>query len=229
MKHRFLLSSFLIVLAVVGGNLADRAAIGAPLLPEIVAANPEDLSEAAIALTVEDVPPGFSELPPSISAEVIAQFATLRQQFGQDTLPADQVFAFFNPASIQAIVGFTGELATPQAIENFDANLAKLENADAQAQLLAQLRERLKAVGSVEIESYAPLPNIEEFGEAATGFTLALTLQGVPFRVDLISFRRDRVGAFTAVMYRQQDEPLPLVELATKLDRRILEALKPTP
>lgn len=191
----------------------------------VLAANPDDLEVEAIALTPADLPPGFTDLPPSISAQIVSQFSALREQFGQADIPIRDRFAFFNPAQMQAVVGFTGELNTPEDQAEFDRNLAQLQNPDQQKQILAQIESRLSQIAAVEIEGYQELPNLESLADTATGFTLNLTIEGVPFQVDLISFRRDRMGAFTATLSRQSDSDLPILDIATTLDQKIVAAL----
>lgn len=200
-----------------------------PAFTATIAATPDDFEEKAIALTLADLPPGFTEIPPSISEQIVAQFAVLRQEFGQEDLPITEVFAFFHPAQLQAIGGFTGEFATAADQARFDDQLVQLQDPETQAQVLEKLQTRLQDLGNVEVQGYTPLDDLADFGDAATGFTLDLTIQGIPFQIDLISFRRDRIGAFTALLSRQQSDRPPITDLAATLDRRIVEALSANP
>ncbi|MEC4807107.1 MAG: hypothetical protein SAJ12_18765 [Jaaginema sp. PMC 1079.18] len=197
--------------------------------PATLAATPDPLNEKAIALTLADLPSGFTEIPPSISEQIIAQFAVLRQEFGQEDLPVQEVFAFFHPGALQAIGGFTGEFPTEADQAHFDRQLVQLQDPETQAQVLQKLQTRLQAIGDVEVQDYALLDNLNGFGDTATGFTLDLTIQGVAFQVDLISFRRDRLGVFTALLSRPSETRPSLVDLATTLDRRIIESLNTSP
>jgi hypothetical protein len=119
-------------------------------------------------------------------------------------------------------------LIAPAEQANFDRNLAQLQDPDVQAQIAADLQTRLSQMAHVEIEGYEELPDLDNFADTATGFTLNLNIQGMPFQVDLISFRRDRVGAFTAILSRRGDSDVRILDLATTLDQKILAALGQT-
>ncbi|MEC4982581.1 MAG: hypothetical protein SAJ37_02685 [Oscillatoria sp. PMC 1068.18] len=177
-----------------------------------------------VALTVEDLPSGFEKLSPELTEQIASQFQFFRGDLGENTLEPDNFFVFVNPDEFQVVLGYTGDLATEAAQKNFDANLEQLQQPAAQQAMLAQMREKLKTVGAVEITSYAPLPQLSNLGNASTGMTMAVKMQGKPFRMDMASFRRNRVGAFTAVMYLDEEvSPVAVGEVARQLDSKILQ------
>ncbi|MDY6782040.1 MAG: hypothetical protein SW833_05715 [Cyanobacteriota bacterium] len=174
------------------------------------------------ALTLDDLPAGFTEIPPMMQEQLATQFQMLGQQFGPQDLELENFFVFVNPANFQVVMGFTGDLPTDSEQSQFDANLTRMENPEVQEQVLAQMQEKLGSMEGVEINSYAPLSGLNDVADASTGMMLEMTMQGQPFRVDMASFRRSSVGAFTAVMYPASSDALGVKTLADKLDNRIL-------
>ncbi|MBZ8181201.1 MAG: hypothetical protein SAL07_04045 [Oscillatoria sp. PMC 1051.18] len=177
-----------------------------------------------VALTLEDLPSGFQKLPPELTEQIASQFQFFRGDLGGNSLEPENFFVFVNPDEFQVVLGYTGDLVTEAAQKNFDANLQQLQQPAAQQAMLAQMRERLKSIGAVEITSYAVLPQLSNLANASTGMTMAVKMQGKPFRMDMASFRRNAVGAFTAVMYLDEEaSPVAVGEVARKLDSKILQ------
>lgn len=174
------------------------------------------------ALTLDDLPDGFTEIPPMMQEQLAAQFQALGQQFGPQDLELENFFVFVNPANFQVVMGFTGDLPTSAEQSQFDANLKKMENPEVQKQVLTQMQEKLEKMAGVEITSYTPLSGLDDVADASTGMMLEMTMQGQPFRVDMASFRRSSVGAFAAVMYPASGDAIGVRTLADKLDSRIL-------
>lgn len=185
-------------------------------------------SPAPTVLTAEDLPTGFVEIPPTVREQIIGQFEVLTEEFGQDTLKIDDLFGFFNPEKFQAVIGFTGGLPTASDRENFDANLQKLQDPKIQQQILNQIQEKLKGVGDIEVKNYQSLPELNTLADASTGISLELTMEGEAFQIEIVTFRRQGTGAFTAVIYPQSGDAVALKGLAEKLDRRIVESASAT-
>lgn len=230
MNHLFrpyLLAGFVLTALLVNGT-AVRAAhleqlaqtgIGeVTQMPLLVKAEPPE----PIALTPEDLPSGFQEIPPAIRNQLAAQFKVLGEQLGQQDLDVENFFAFFNPQSFQAVVGSTSDLSTPEQQESFDANLQQLQEPGVQAQILESVQERLKAFGDIEITNHSVLPELNDVADASTGLAVELKMQGRSFQIDMASFRRNEVGAFTAVIYPQSGSPIAVKNLVEKLDQRIV-------
>jgi hypothetical protein len=198
-----------------------------PLQAELVQPIEQNLvarSEApeGAALTLDDLPDEFIEIPPMMQEQLVTQFQLLGQQFGPQDLELENFFVFVNPANFQVVMGFTGDLPSSSEQSQFDANLKQMENPEVQKRVLAQMQEKLEAMAGVEITNYTPLSGLDDVADASTGMMLEMTLQGQPFRVDMASFRRSSVGAFTAVMYPVSGNALAVRTLADKLDSRIL-------
>jgi hypothetical protein len=188
--------------------------------PQLVA---RSQSLEGVTLTLDDLPPGFTEIPPAIREQLTAQFQTLGQQFGPKDLNLDNFFIFVNPVNFQVVMGFAGELPSSSEQEQFDANLKQMQNPETQQQMLAAIQEKLGALAGVEVTNYTSLPELSDLADASTGMALEMKMQGQSFRVDMASFRRSSVGAFTAVLYPQSGTPFAVRTLADKLDRRILD------
>ncbi len=184
----------------------------------------QQTASAQATLTVEDLPPGFTQLPPEIAAQISSQLDFFRQQLGQGTLKPENFFAFVNQRDYQIVLGFTGSLPDQPGQANFDSTLQQLQEPEVRELLLSQLRERLKAFGEVKVTAYEPIPDLNNVANASTGITLGLEMQGRPLRMDMAAFRRDAVGAFTAVMYANGGQPVVGVgDVARKLDGRIVQ------
>jgi hypothetical protein len=182
----------------------------------------EQSTPARATLTVEDLPPGFTELPPELAASIASRLEVLKQQLGQGNMKPENFFAFVNPRTFQIVLGFTGKLPNEAEQASFDASLEKVKQPDAQKQTLSLLQEQLKAFGEIKVTEYRLIPDLNNLANTSTGMTLALEMQGQPLRVDLAAFRRNATGAFTGIMYAQGDQPaLGVGDLAQKLDRRI--------
>lgn len=184
----------------------------------------EQPASTAATVTLQDLPAGFRELPPELSAALSSRLDILAQQLGQGNLKPENFFAFVNPQDFQIVLGFTSQLSEPSAQASFDANMQQLQKPEVQQQMLGQLQERLKRAGEIKITDYRTLPGLNDVANASTGITLGLETKGQPLRLDFAAFRRNSVGAFTAVMYPNGGQPKVAVgEVARKLDSRIVQ------
>jgi hypothetical protein len=177
-----------------------------------------------IKLTLEDLPAGFQELPPEVAAAIASNLEILRQQLTQANIKPENFFAFVNQENFQIVLGFTGNMPSEPDRAKFDASLQEMQNPEAQQKMLSLLRERLKGYQGLEVVEYKSLPELNSLGNASSGMSLALKLQQQPVRMDVAAFRRNRVGALTAVIYTNGKQPLvPVGDVVRKLDGRILQ------
>lgn len=175
-------------------------------------------------LTLEDLPPEFAPLPPTISSEIATQLQVLRQKLGQDTLKPDRFFAFVNPKDWQLVVGFAGTFADIDARSRFDASLQQLQQPESQQLVLNQIQEGLKALGEIQVRESGDRTELTHLGNTAAGMTLMLASESQSLRLDSIAFRRHGTGAFTAVMYAEGTQPLIAArDVAARLDRALLK------
>ncbi|MEW6492117.1 MAG: hypothetical protein AB1589_06155 [Cyanobacteriota bacterium] len=192
----------------------------APTLLQLVAQQAAPAQPAT--LTLEDLPPGFTELPPELAAKIASRLEVLREQMGQGNMKPENFFAFVNPKTFQVVLGFTGKFPNEAQQTSFDTNLQQLHQPEAQERTLSLLQENLKAFGSIKVTEYRALPELNNLANASTGIALALEMHNQPLRLDLAAFRRNSMGAFTGVMYANGQQPvIAVADVAQKLDHRL--------
>lgn len=189
---------------------------------------PQTLSQASTStnakLLLEDLPEGFQELPPELAASLASQFRLLTQQFQEANLNPENLFAFVNPESFQIVLGFTSPLASEQDWVSFDTNVQQLQQPEIQQLLVSQLKQRLQGMGEINVLEYKPLPELNNLADTSTGFSLGIDMEGTPLQLDMATFRRGGMVAFTGVMYLNGQMPLIQVgDVAQKLDGRIFQ------
>lgn len=180
---------------------------------------------SAAALTLQDLPPGFTELPANLKPQFVARLAPVKQLFTRANLPLENFFAFVNPQKLQLVMGFTSDIPNPIQQRLFDASIQRVQQPEFREQLLNQVKLGLQQYTGVQLLDYQILPQLAT-GNPQAGLSFAFDTQfGQPLRVDFGSFRRDSVGAFTAIVYLDKSQPaVSLKDVATKLDRRILQS-----
>jgi len=191
--------------------------------PSLPPTTPQQVYSNAV-LTLQDLPPGFKELPPEITAQIQTQFDILSTQLAKAGLKPEKYFAFVNPDNLQLVVGFTGVIPNQSDRANFDSTLKQMQQPEYQQQMITQIRQSIKPDQSIQIQEYATSPTANNIAETSTGMTVTVNMQGQPLRLDLAAFRRSNVGAFTAIMYRSGEKPTVNVDdVARKLDTRIVQ------
>lgn len=182
----------------------------------------EQLAPTPATLTVEDLPSGFTELPPEVTTMLASRLEIVKQELGQGNMKPENFFAFVHPKNFQIVLGFTGKLPNQSEQASFDASLDKANQPDVQQQTLSVLQENLKSFGEIKVTEYRSIPDLNNLANASTGMTLAMEMQGQPLRLDLAAFRRNATGVLTGIMYANGEQPLVGVgDLARKLDQRI--------
>ncbi len=186
----------------------------------------EQPEASAPTLRLQDLPTGFQEVPPQIKQRLIPWFEPFKQLLGRANIPLDNFFAFVNLEKFEVVFGFTGILPNQRlALATFDTAVHRLQQTPARQQLISKFRERLQAVLGIELVEYKALPELNNLADVSAGVSLVAKLRGQPIRVDLVGFRRNTVGAFTAVLYLDGKPPLaPVNNLVSKLDNRILQS-----
>ncbi|OKH38947.1 hypothetical protein NIES2119_07335 [[Phormidium ambiguum] IAM M-71] len=181
-------------------------------------------------LTAQDLPPEFQEIPPEIAKEVQSKFEDLSNQLAKAGMKPEKFFAFFNQKTLQIVVGFTGLIPNQSDQANFDATLKQMQQPEYQKQMMDNIKESLnKSDEGIKILEYGMIPSVNNIAETSTGMNLAIDLKGQVFYVDLATFRRSNVGAFTAILSPKDDKQptstsLSLLDdVARKLDNRIVQ------
>jgi hypothetical protein len=163
-------------------------------------------------LTLEDMPPGFEEMPATMLGDLGAQL-------GEQGLAVEAVYAFLNLETVEVVMGFT--IAIPERADQvgFDVMAANPE-------LLAGfLGMGMGAEGEPQFE---PLAGLEGVGDTAVGVTMPVADQGM--EADMVLFRRGELGFMLFVLYAEDSEPLAsVIELAQVLDGRAQESAGPLP
>lgn len=86
---------------------------------------------------------------------------------------------------------------------------------------MIKLGEKLKSAQGVELLGYKELPEFNNLGNASTGLSLDTKIQETPVKFDVVGFRRDRLSAFTAVLYPTGNQPsVSVKDMVAKLDAR---------
>lgn len=198
-----------------------QASTASPTVPQRIS---QASTSANVKLLLEDLPEGFQELPPELAASLASQFRLLTQQFQQANLNPENLFAFVNPESFQIVLGFTSPLSSEQDWVSFDTNVQQLQQPEIQQLLVSQLKQRLQGMGKINVLEYKPLPELNNLADTSTGFTLGIDMEGTPLQLDMATFRRGGMVAFTGVMYLNGQMPLIQVgDVAQKLDGRIVK------
>jgi hypothetical protein len=158
---------------------------------------------SGVVLTLEDLPPGFTEMPETMMGDLGAQL-------GGQGLQVEGVYAFLNLEAVEVVMGFT--VAVPGTLDQagFDVLAANPE-------LLAGfVGVGMGAEGEPEFE---PLTGLEGIGDTAVGVTMPVEDQGM--RADMVLFRRGELGFMLFVLYPEDSESLvSVIELAQVLDER---------
>ncbi|MCT7962876.1 hypothetical protein NG791_19570 [Laspinema sp. D1] len=162
---------------------------------------------ADVTLKLEDLPRGFTAMPPS-------ELAKLKEDLSQDEINVENVFAFVAQEQFQLIMGITTRLETAQQQAQFDELLRDPEK------LKALLAENLQ---DTNVPPQA-LNNINNIGDVAAGVSLQVDMDNLLARLEILVLRKNQMGAFVFVLYRDGQRPLyPIAQVGRLLDRRVQE------
>ncbi|RUR86890.1 hypothetical protein ACF3DV_13150 [Chlorogloeopsis fritschii PCC 9212] len=175
----------------------------------------------AAALTLKDLPPGFKELPPQLKTAIATQLEPLKQAIAKDNLPLNHFFAFIEPEKMELVMGFTGTLTSQRQQAQFDAALKQVQKPEFEKEI-KKLEPGLRSLQVVKFMNYKKRPEFNHLANASSGFSIGAKIEQLPVNFDVIGFRRQSFGAFTAVMHMTDKEPsISVKDVVTKLDRRV--------
>lgn len=177
-----------------------------------------DLSKAII--TKQDLPSGFTEASP-------AELAELKQDINQEEMTITSFFSFQNEniAQFQLIRG--GTILPSGRLAQEDFSTVGRENLLRTFTRLPQDVSRDFTGINLSFRNIEELPNLNNIGEVAAGWTMVSQVLGIPCRLDLAIFRRGRVLAFVMVAYLDGNRSaVPIGDIARKFDSRILESTR---
>ena len=184
-------------------------------------------TKPGVKLTLQDLPAGFQPLSPEVSAMIATQLEAFKGKLNLANIKTEDVFAFVNPNTLQVIVGMTANLPTQTDQAKFDASLKDLQKPAVQEQMLAELKQQLKLMPQVPVQvvSYKTLTDMDKLATTSTDLQVGVNIIGQAVNMDMGIFRREKVGALTAVLYMNEDQPtLSITDAARKLDSKIIQS-----
>lgn len=178
--------------------------------PPKIIAQQSDFSQAV--LSVQDLPSGFIESPPGI-------LAPIKQVLGKHfPLKVEGISLFINPYNQEFVMAVTTTLS-----EEAQQSGLRFDQADLRDIIVPMMGVR--QVGEIEVLEQRELPEFNNIGESSAGLSTLVRMRGIPLRVDMGTFRRSEVLAFTLVAYPNGDSPITqLGNIARKLDDRIRQS-----
>jgi len=173
-----------------------------------------DFSSAVLKL--QDLPEGFVEIP---SSEMMALFESAEEEQG---FTYRSIFMFMNPNTFEIVIGMTMEMTSTMSQLGADM---MLNNPDI---LIGPMVSGIS--GQAEVIEQEPISGLVGIGDASTGMTMVVNMEGVRTRFDIGIFREDIVLGMLMVMYQDGATPsISLEKLMPLLDQRISDVLKSTP
>lgn len=121
----FILSifTFLPQLAVTPTYAQTVAPSPQPLAP-IQPTNPPSI---VLGLRLQDLPPGYKEIPPEFKKLIAAQLEPFYQMLTKENLPLNNFFAFIEPQKMEVVMGLTGVLLNQAQEVKFDNALKQVQ------------------------------------------------------------------------------------------------------
>jgi len=135
---------------------------------------------SGVVLTLEDLPPGFEEIPPE-------ELDFTAEDLSSDELTVESVFTFMQVEPLELVMGFTTLIADRIDQLGFDVALNQPE---------FLMEALIGGMDPIEILDQRELPGLAVYGDASAGLTLAADMGGIVMRMDLAVLRRDVVGAW---------------------------------
>ncbi|HEY9690864.1 MAG TPA: hypothetical protein V6D15_01535 [Oculatellaceae cyanobacterium] len=222
-----LLASIVLTGSYSKGAIAQPASSAKIFTTPIQLAATDTQTQPSVKLTVQDLPAGFQPLSPEVATIISTQLEAFKGKLNLANIKTEDVFAFINPDTLQVVVGMTANLPQQTDQARFDASVQDLQKPAVQAQMVAQLKEQLKLMPQVPVQvvDYKTLANMDKLATTSTGLQVGVNIIGQSVNMDLGVFRREKVGALTAVVYMNGDQPsLSITDAARKLDSKIIQS-----
>lgn len=149
------------------------------------------------ALTLNDLPAGFSPIPEQTIAEL------------QAGLPKNAIaFGFSDTASSESIIGFLVPYASHAEQKSFD-------------KVLPGYTELMAASMGADVKP-KPLKGLDDIGEVRAGSTFSQDVLGDDWRWDIVAFRRGEIAVTLIFGRPSENEPVVSVDdIARLLDERL--------
>jgi hypothetical protein len=147
---------------------------------------------------------------------------TLEAAQGEQGFDYEAFFMFMNPEKYEIVLGFTAVLTN--TLGQVSADMA-LNNPD---ELMAGMVTGMS--GGADVIEKEPLTDLDNIGDASTGVTMLVDVQGIRMRFDMSMFREDTVLGILLVMYKDGMTPsVSIQELTPVFDQRIVDVLQSVP
>lgn len=162
---------------------------------------------ASVTLNLDDLPPGFEELPP-------AEFGLEPgEDFGNSKV--ENSFTFLQSELGELIVGASILVPTMEEQDEFDSMMP----------FMVDTFINTGHYGNGDEADQGPviLNHLNSPGDVAVGSTTTMSDQGITTRLDIIMFRRGEMGVMIYSFYEDGTVPVvPIVDAANTLDTRII-------
>jgi len=217
MKKKVVLLVCLLISAALGGGFCEVSATKAIDRSNILSADiPDPAADlSSLVLTLQDLPPGFTEMP----SDYVASLRNKLSQ-GRDFMPGS-IFAYQKMDSklleLQVLIGFTVQLSEPTLQAAFDQAIGEGIFAKAFSQGLNDDKE-------LQFTPPATLTLQDKIGEVSAGWRSQGKVENIPMNVDLAMFRRGQIGVVMASIYLDGAKPtITISEAGRKFDSRMME------
>ena len=218
MKKKVCILGCLLISSTFGGGLAQKSIANpgvASSKTQLADISPVAADLSNVVLTLQDLPPGFTEA---------SSLASLKNLFQNSGFKPASLFAYQKIDSklfeLQFLIGFTVQLSDPIQQARFDQAIGERSFAKAVSQGLNRNKES-------QFAPPAALTLQDKIGEVSAGWRSQGKIENIPMNVDLALFRRGQIGVFMATLYLDGTKPtITISEAARKFDSRMME-LKP--
>ena len=168
-----------------------------------------DLSVVVLAL--EDLPSGFETIS-------LDELGITKEDLVGDDLKVESIFTFLEAENFELVMGVTTLLPNRLDQVGFDIVIRQQD---------FLMESWVAEMGVIDILEQMYLPDLNDIGDASAGTTIVADVEGITMCMDMVVFRRDKVGSVILVMYIDGDIPVVTVDtVAIKLDDRIVEVLQ---
>ena len=219
MKKKFVLLACLLITAALGSrfgevSIATPAIDRSKILSADIADPAADLS--SLVLTLQDLPPGFTEMSSDYVASLRNQLSQGRQ-FKPASIFAYQKIDNSKLFELQLLIGFTVQLSEPSLQAMFDRASGEGLFAKAFSQGLNDNKE-------LQFNPPAALTLQDKIGEVSAGWRSQGKVENIPMNCDLALFRRGQIGVVMATVYLDGTKPtITISEAGGKFDSRMME------
>jgi len=217
-----LVSVIAFVLIIVGGVFANPARAAEPLnLSQPPAPSPQDADLSNVKLNLDDLPPGFEEMPDNLLSNFRSLLEQVNSAGGFST--ADMVnlvgYQRIEYPNSEFVVAFLLTPLNPIQIMQYDQQTSDPDK------FLTTTENSLSGSGFSQFEL---IPGSTGLGTSSVGFTCKVAAGGFTIEEDVLSLRRKNVNAQIAIYYTEGIQPTAdILSLGRTMDSRLETAVGP--